>query len=112
MVHRYVIRDRHKNLSQETLYQVIKRPIVTEKSTLGREKGQYFFIVESWATKFFIKTAVEKIFNVKVKSVNTSTLKGKTLRFKGRSGVRSDVKKAMVSLQDGYSIDLEKGEVA
>jgi len=55
---------------------------------------------------------VEKIFNVKVKSVNTSTLKGKTLRFKGRSGVRSDVKKAMVSLQDGYSIDLEKGEMA
>jgi len=112
MVHRYVIRDRQKNLSQEALYQVIKKPIVTEKSTIGRENGQYFFIVESWATKFFIKTAVEKIFNVKVKSVNTSTLKGKTLKFKGRSGVRSDVKRAMVSLQAGHSIDLEKGEVA
>ena len=112
MIHRYVVRDRQKKMSQETLYQVIKRPIVTEKSTLGREKGQYFFIVESWATKLFIKTAVEKIFSVKVKDVNTSIVKGKTLRFKGRSGVRSDIKKAMVSLQDGYSIDLEKGEVA
>jgi len=112
MIHRYVIRDRKKSLSQETLYQVIKSPIITEKSTIGRETGQYFFTVESWATKFFIKTAVEKIFNVKVKSVNTLTSKGKSLRFKGRPGVRSDFKKAMISLQDGYTIDLEKGEVA
>lgn len=112
MIHRYVVRDRKKSLSQETLYQVIKSPMITEKSTIGRENGQYFFTVESWATKFFIKTAVEKIFNVKVKSVNTLNLKGKSLRFKGRAGVRSDVKKAIVSLQEGYSIDFEKGEVA
>jgi len=112
MIHRYVVRDRSKTLSQETLYQVIKNPIITEKSTMGRENGQYFFIVESWANKFFIKEAVEKIFNVKVKSVNTLTLKGKSLRFKGRSGVRSDMKKAMISLKDGHSIDLETGELA
>jgi len=112
MIHRYVVRDRKKTLSPETLYQVIKSPIVTEKSTIGRENNQYFFTVESWATKFFIKTAIEKIFNVKVKSVNTLNSKGKSLRFKGRAGVRSDVKKAIISLQSGYSIDLEKGEVA
>ena len=112
MIHRYVVRDRKKNLSEETLYQVIKSPIITEKSTMGRENGQYFFTVESWATKLFIKQAVEKIFNVKVKSTNTVTIKGKTLRFKGRQGVRSDVKKAMICLEKGYSIDLEQGGLA
>jgi large subunit ribosomal protein L23 len=109
MIHRYVVRDRKKNLSEETLYQVIKSPIITEKSTMGRENGQYFFTVESWATKFFIKQAVEKIFDVKVKSTNTVTVKGKALRFKGRPGTRSDTKKAMISLEEGYSIDLENG---
>jgi large subunit ribosomal protein L23 len=109
MIHRFVLRDREIVISKETLYSVLKTPLITEKSTLQSEKGQYFFLVASWANKFFIKKAVETIFDVKVKNVNTSCLKGKTKRFRGREGVRQDVKKAMISLRDGQTLDLSSG---
>jgi large subunit ribosomal protein L23 len=96
-----------KNLN---LYDVIIAPIVTEKSTLVQEKGnQVFFKVRKDALKKHIKSAVSKIFNVEVESVNTLILKGKKKRFRGRSGQRSDYKKAMVRLKDGHSIDFSAG---
>lgn len=107
MNHRYVLRDRQRLLSEEVLYTVLRTPIITEKST--RQQPHYFFLVAPWANKFSIKQAVEKIFNVKVKSVNTLCLKGKVKRFKGRLGVRSDTKKAMIALHDGYSLDISSG---
>ena len=111
MIHRYVLRDRSQTLSEGALYEVLRAPIVTEKSTLLKEKGHYFFTVAPWANCFFIKKAVEKIFQVTVKSVNTSWLKGKRRRFRGKVGVRSDVKKAMVILQEGHKIHLEGGSL-
>lgn len=104
-----VIRDRKKVLSEESIYSVLIGPAVTEKSTLQSSNNQVFFLVAAWANKFFIKTAVEKIFNVKVKSVNTSRLIGKVKRFRGRLGERSACKKAMVCLHDGQSLELITG---
>jgi len=106
---KYVVKDRQKTLSQETLYQVLCGAVVTEKSTLAREQHCYIFRVASWANKMNIKKAVETIFNVKVEKVNTLVRKGKTMVFRGRRGAHSPVKNAMVSLQKGFSIDLEKG---
>jgi large subunit ribosomal protein L23 len=110
MIHRYVSRDRKKSISQEQLYSVLRYPIVTEKSTLGREKNQYFFTVAPWANKMFIKKAVETIFGVDVKKINTLCLKGKTRRFRGKLGSLSDVKKDMVVIADGQVLDFEKGK--
>jgi large subunit ribosomal protein L23 len=112
MVHKYVERDRAKVLSQETLCSVLRWPVVTEKSTMGQQRAQYTFAVASWANKFFIKRAIETVFGVEVDSVNTLCSKGKTRRFRGRPGVRSDVKKAIISLKAGQLLDLEKGGVA
>ena len=109
MIHRYVLRDKNKNLSKDTLYKLIKEPLVTEKSTAAQQHGQYFFKVSSWANKISIKAAVEHIFGVKVDTVNVSVLKGKERRFRGRIGMRSDVKKAMVRLEKGQKIDFEGG---
>ncbi len=94
---------------QEWMYQVITAPHITEKATMGSEHGQVSFKVPLWATKPQIKKAVEALFEVKVKSVNTSILKGKTKRFKGSAGRRSDIKKAMVSLEEGQTIDVGTG---
>ena len=85
-------------------YDILRYPIVTEKSTKAGELGQYFFVVDRAATKDEIKLAVERVFSVKVKSVNTMIKKGKLKTFRGRKALRSDVKRAIVRLEDGYSI--------
>lgn len=90
-------------------YDVIKSPLITEKGSLVAENNQVIFKVASNATKPQIKAAVEKLFDVKVKSVNTLVQKGKTKRFKGMLGQRSDVKKAVVTLAEGHSIDITTG---
>ncbi|AVO44670.1 50S ribosomal protein L23 [Phreatobacter cathodiphilus] len=90
-------------------YDVIKAPLITEKGSLVAENNQVVFKVAIEATKPQIKAAVEKLFDVKVKSVNTLVQKGKTKRFKGMLGQRSDVKKAVVTLAEGHSIDITTG---
>jgi len=96
-------------VSSERMYEVIRRPVVTEKSTLGSEHNQITFVVPLDATKPEIKTAIEEIFKVKVKAVNTLRSKGKVKRFRGQKGKRSDVKKAFVTLAEGHSIDVTTG---
>ena len=96
-------------MNLESAYDVILSPAITEKSTLVSEHNQVVFNVRRDATKPEIKTAVEKLFNVKVKAVNTLNRKGKTKRFRGVPGERSDVKKAIVTLADGESIDVTTG---
>jgi large subunit ribosomal protein L23 len=100
---------RAKFLSREAMFEIIRTPVVTEKSTLLNEKNQVVFRVAIDASKPEIKAAVEGLFSVKVEAVNTLVHKGKTKRFKGRPGVRSDVKKAYVQLAPGQSIDLTTG---
>ena len=90
-------------------YDVIRKPIITEKATLVGEANAFVFEVAMDANKPQIKEAVENLFGVKVKAVNTTVTKGKTKRFKGRPGTRSDVKKAYVSLVEGNSIDVSTG---
>jgi large subunit ribosomal protein L23 len=94
---------------QEWMYDVVQHPIVTEKSAMGSQHGQVTFRVPLTATKPQIKAAVETLFGVKVKAVNTLVQKGKVKRFKGITGRRSDMKKAMVSLEDGQTIDVGSG---
>ncbi len=96
-------------LSREAMYQVIRAPLITEKATALTEKGQVAFKVAVDATKPEIKAAVEGLFGVTVLAVNTLIQKGKTKRFRGRPGVRSDVKKAFVTLAEGQTIDLTTG---
>jgi large subunit ribosomal protein L23 len=100
---------RQKQLSREAMYTIIRNPIVTEKATIVSERGQFVFRVALDAKKPEIKAAVEGLFGVKVLAVNTLITKGKTKRFRGRPGVRSDVKKAYVTLAEGQSIDLSTG---
>lgn len=90
-------------------FDVILSPVITEKATLGSEFGQVQFKVAIDANKLEIKRAVEELFDVKVKAVNTIKVKGKTKLFRGRVGRRSDYKKAIVSLEDGHSIDVTTG---
>jgi large subunit ribosomal protein L23 len=90
-------------------YDLIKKPIITEKATMASENGAVVFQVAMDATKPQIKEAVEAVFGVKVKAVNTSILKGKEKKFRGRPGVRSDKKKAYVTLEDGNTIDVSTG---
>ena len=90
-------------------YDVIIAPVVTEKSTMASEHNQVVFKVRSGASKPEIKTAVEQLFNVKVRSVNTIVRKGKLKHFKGVRAIQSDVKKAIVTLEDGHSIDVTTG---
>jgi large subunit ribosomal protein L23 len=90
-------------------YELIRRPVITEKATLLSEHNQVTFLVALDATKPEIKAAVEDLFKVKVKAVNTLRQKGKHKRFRGRPGVRSDVKKAVVTLVEGHSIDVTTG---
>ena len=98
-----------KPLSEERKYQVILAPVITEKATMASEDGQVTFRVSMDATKPEIKAAVEGLFDVKVKSVNTLVQKGKTKRFRGHLGQRSDFKKAVVTLEEGQSIDATVG---
>ena len=90
-------------------YDVIRRPVITEKATMASEANAVVFEVHKDATKPAIREAVEALFNVKVKAVNTLVTKGKVKRFRGRPGRRADVKKAYVTLEDGYAIDVTTG---
>lgn len=93
----------------EWMYEIIRSPHVTEKATLGSQYSQVTFKVPNTATKPDIKKAVEVLFGVKVKRVNTLIQKGKTKRFKGIAGKRSDFKKAIVTLEEGQTIDAGAG---
>jgi large subunit ribosomal protein L23 len=102
-------RKRAATLSREVMYTIIRSPIITEKATMLTDKNQVVFRVAMASTKPEIKAAVEGLFGVTVLGVNTLIQKGKTKRFKGRPGVRSDVKKAVVQLSPGQSIDFSTG---
>ena len=106
------VRPRKKTdikISQNKAYQVILKPLVTEKSSQLSEYNKMVFSVPINATKLEVKSSIEKIFSVKVKSVNTILLKGKVKRFKGVIGKRSNTKKAIVTLAPGNTIDLSAG---
>ena len=90
-------------------YDVIRKPIITEKSTMASENGAVVFEVAIDSTKPQIKEAVEGLFGVKVKAVNTTITKGKVKRFRGQMGKRKDVKKAYVTLEEGNTIDVTTG---
>ena len=91
------------------LYDVILAPVITEKSTMASERNQVIFKVAPTATKPQIKEAVEKLFDVKVKSVNTLRRRGKWKTFRGRYGQTSDTKRAIVTLEEGQTIDVTTG---
>lgn len=93
----------------EAMYGVVLRPVITEKATLGSEHNQVTFRVTKEATKPQIKSAVERLFNVKVAAVNTLRIKGKVKRFRGRIGKRATYKKAVVTLAEGQRIDVTTG---
>ncbi|MEW5964451.1 MAG: 50S ribosomal protein L23 [Pseudomonadota bacterium] len=90
-------------------YDVILSPVITEKSTLVSEANQVVFNVARKATKADVKMAVETLFNVKVKAVNTLVRKGKLKTFRGRAALQGDSKKAFVTLEEGHSIDVTTG---
>jgi large subunit ribosomal protein L23 len=90
-------------------YDVIRSPVISEKATLASEHNKVMFRVAPDATKPQIKTAVEALFGVKVKSVNTLVRKGKVKRFRGTVGRQSDVKMAVVTLEEGHRIDVTTG---
>ena len=95
--------------SEPRHYDVIIGPVITEKATMASEHNKVVFKVRKTATKPQIKEAVEKLFDVKVKSVNTLTRKGKFKVFKNRVGQQSDVKRAIVTLEEGNRIDVTTG---
>ena len=106
------VRPRKKialQISQNKAYQVILNPLVTEKATQLSEFNKIVFSVPLSANKIDIKSSIEKIYSVKVLSVNTILLKGKTKRFKGVLGRRNSSKKAIVTLAPGNTIDLSVG---
>jgi large subunit ribosomal protein L23 len=90
-------------------YDVVRGPHITEKSTMASEHNAVVFRVANDATKPQIKAAVEALFDVKVKNVNTLVQKGKTKRWKGKPYTKSDFKKAIVTLAEGQSIDVTTG---
>jgi large subunit ribosomal protein L23 len=90
-------------------YDIIIAPVITEKATIASERNQVMFKVAKHATKPQIKEAVEKLFDVKVKSVNTNIRKGKVKAFKGTVGEQSEVKRAVVTLVEGHRIDVTTG---
>ena len=96
-------------MNEVDLYDVILAPVITEKATIASEHNQVVFKVRKNATKPQIQEAVERLFNVKVKAVNTLIRAGKTKRFRGIAGKQNDVKKAIVTLEDGHSIDVTTG---
>ena len=95
--------------TKSELYDVIRKPIITEKATMASEAGAVVFEVAIDAAKPQIKEAVESLFGVKVKAVNTVITKGKVKRFRGQTGKRKDVKKAYVTLEEGNTIDVTTG---
>ena len=96
-------------MSKEHYYDVIKSPAITEKGTLVSEHNQVVFNVARKATKPEIKKAVEGLFGVKVKAVNTLVRKGKIKRFRGQPALLADVKKAYVTLEEGQRLDVTTG---
>jgi len=90
-------------------YDVIRKPVITEKATMASESNTVVFEVAMESTKPQIKEAIEAVFGVKVKAVNTAISKGKNKRFRGKPGVRNDVKKAYVTLVEGNTIDVSTG---
>jgi large subunit ribosomal protein L23 len=102
-------KKRTVTVSRERAFEIVRAPVVTEKSTMGSEHNQVTFKVAKDASKPEIKLAVERLFDVKVEAVNTLVVKGKIKRFKGRLGRRSDYKKAVVTLAEGQSIDIVAG---
>ena len=96
-------------LTREAMYQLVRSPVITEKSTAASEHNQVTFRVPLTATKPEIKAAVEGLFKVKVLAVNTLRQQGKIKMFRGRPGQRGDFKKAMVTLAEGQSIDVTTG---
>ncbi|MEQ1653475.1 MAG: 50S ribosomal protein L23 [Hyphomicrobium sp.] len=96
-------------MSKRSAYDVIVSPVITEKATLASESNQVIFKVNPQATKTEIKAAIESLFKVKVKAVNTIVRKGKKRAFRGIVAVLSDTKRAVVTLEDGHSIDVTTG---
>jgi large subunit ribosomal protein L23 len=96
-------------MSKLSAYEVIRAPVITEKATLASEANQVIFKVSRHATKPEIKAAVEQLFNVKVKAVNTIVRKGKMKAFKGIVARQGEMKKAIVTLEEGHSIDITTG---
>ena len=97
--------NKYNKISLDKAYDVIKKPITTEKSTNLQQFNQYSFIVSKKSNSFEIKKAIEMIFKVKVTKVNTSILRGKGKTFKGQYGFRKDTKRAIVTLEEGNTID-------
>lgn len=95
--------------NQAHYYDIIRRPIITEKAAIAGELGKYVFEVAPSANKTLVKNAVEAIFGVKVTQVNISNLKSKRKIFKGREGFRKAQRKAVVTLENGQSIDFTSG---
>ena len=95
----------NKNISDEKSFSIIKKTLMTEKSTNLNQYNQYSFIVSKDSCSNEIKKAIEKIFKVKVTKVNTSIMRGKLKSFKGNSGYKNDFKKAVITLAEGNTID-------
>ena len=106
---KYSARVAAVKVSDERMYDIIRSPIITEKTSIAAENNQVAFQVPMDASKPEIRQAVEKLFDVKVTGVNTMVQKGKTKRFRGIKGKRADVKKALVTLAEGQSIDVTTG---
>ena len=100
--------DKTNNVTA-AMYDTLLRPVITEKSMMSSEGGKVVFTVPLSATKDDVKAAVEAIFNVKVEKVNTVTQAGKVKRFRGYEGVRSDYKKAVITLAEGQNMDVTAG---
>ena len=99
------MKNKKNNFSIERAYDIIKKPVTTEKSTNLQQFNQYSFEVARDSNSFEIKKAIETIFKVKVNKVNTSILRGKGKTFKGQYGFRKDIKRAIVTLDEGNTID-------
>jgi len=102
-------KNSNKNISEERALNIIKKPMMTEKTTNLNQFNQYSFIVSIDSNSFEIKSAIEKIFKVKVTKVNTSIVRGKLKSFKGSLGYKNDFKKAIVTLAEGNTIDSSLG---
>ena len=96
-------------MSRDRMYEVVRSPVITEKATAASEYNQVIFRVALDATKRVVKAAVEGLFDVTVDAVNTIRVEGKTKRFRGRIGRRSDYKKAIVTLAEGSRVDVTTG---
>ena len=99
------MKNKIKTISLDKAYEIIKKPITTEKSTNLQQFNQYTFVVSKNSNSFQIKNAIEAIFKVKVSKVNTLILRGKGKTFKGQYGFRKDTKRAIVTLNEGNTID-------